>query len=466
MDGIGLDERLAGLIVAFALDALNLCQQLCKQGAQLHIVLDDKVGFAVFDLLDNHLVLGAFLVAPFGHELAVLHVRLRVGPAQLHAGELHHEAVADVIGIFRLVGLRIRHNAQFHHLGIGRIIQAEEVCAGFFQGRCIFAHGGGAHARKQLPGGMAQALVQVRMDFVRNGAPFLGQLNLLFIIREFRQGAGGQLLRGIVVRMGDIGDGDALGAVLLANPVCVGEVDADGRGRIAVAGEANGVDHLGADALDRSFLEARVHRRVVLEPLGVGAQDFRALGSLEVLDIHIAFPGSLAAQRVIVVFDEAVDEVHRADGVLHPFNVKLVPFAEVTGLVILDENAQGAFLDVVLRYLAGFAQLFADFLQGGGVQAANLPGKFHDFPGLVLDHLGVEAPGNGLGIRRVHNAGVVVFHFLARDAFIVVHGGKFYQVSGGFRGAALRPYGRVVDNVQEAVVLDAAGVQEGGEVFL
>ncbi len=313
---------------------------------------------------------------------------------------------------------------------------------------------------------MAQALVQVRMDFVGDGAPFLGQFNFLFVVGKLLQGAGGQLLCCIVIGMGDIGDGDALGTMLLTNPVRIGQVDADGRGRIAVAGQAHGIDNLGADALHGGFLEARVHRRVVLEPLGVGTQDFRALGSLEVLDVHVAFPGSLAAQRVIVVLDETVDEVHRADGILHPLDVEFIPLAQVAGFIIVDENGQRALLDVVFRHLTGFGQFFADFLQGGGVQAPNLPGQFRYLAFLIFHHFGVEPPGNRFRVCRVNDAGVIFFHFLARDIFIIVNGGKFHQVSGGFRGPALRPYGRIVNNVQQAFVFYATGVQQGGEILL
>ena len=152
---------------------------------------------------------------------------LGVGTTQFHAGELHHEAVADVIGIFGLVGLRVRHNAQFHHLRICGVVQPEEVCAGFFQGRCILAHGRGAHAGEQLARAVAQALVQVRVDFIGNGAPLLGHLHLFLIIGELGEGARGHLLRGVVVSVRDVGDGYALGAVLLADPVGVREINAD-----------------------------------------------------------------------------------------------------------------------------------------------------------------------------------------------------------------------------------------------
>ena len=351
--GIGFNECLSGLIVSFGLDALDFGKKLCKQGAELHVVVDHKVSFSVTDLLFNHIVLGALFVAPLGNELAVLHVGLSVGAAKLHACELDHEAVADVIGVFGLICLRVRHYAKLYHLGVCGEIQAEKVCAGFLQGRCILSHGGGAYPGKKLAGAVSKAFVEVRVDFIGHGAPFLGKLYLLLIVRELREGARGHFLCGVVVGVRDVCDGDALGAVLLAYPVCVGKIDADGRGRIAVSGKANGVDYLCRNTLDLFLAEAGINRGVVLEPLGVGAEGFRALGGLEVLDVHVALPGGFSAQRVIVVLNEAVYEIHRSDGVLHPFDVELVPLAEVSGVVVLYEEPQGTLLDVIFGNLAG-----------------------------------------------------------------------------------------------------------------
>ena len=210
MHGVGLNEVLSGLVVSLALDSLDLCQEFCKQGAELNVVIYNKVCFAVANLLLNHLVLGALLIAPFGNELAVLHVGLRVGTAKLHAGELDHEAVADVVGVFGLVSFRIRHYAKLYHLGICAEVQAEEVCAGFLQGSGIFTHGGGAYTGQKLAGAVAQALVQVCVDFAGNSAPLLLKLNLLVTVCKLLERACGQLLGGIIVGVGDVGNGDAL----------------------------------------------------------------------------------------------------------------------------------------------------------------------------------------------------------------------------------------------------------------
>ena len=100
--------------------------------------------------------------------------------------------------------------------------------------------------------------MKVGMYLVGDGEVLLGKLNLLLVPGELGQGTLGALLRGIVIRVCDVGDGHTLGAVLLADPVGVGKVDADGGGGIAVTGKARCVDDLGADALDLGFLEAWV----------------------------------------------------------------------------------------------------------------------------------------------------------------------------------------------------------------
>ena len=150
MHGVSLYESLSGLIVSFALDSLDFSKEFCEQGAEFHVIVHYKVGFAVTDLLFDDLVLGTLLKAPFRHKFTVLHMGLSVGASKFHAGELDHEAVADIICIFCLICLRIRHDAKFHHLGVCGIIQAEKVCSGFLKGRCIFSHCGGAHTGEEL----------------------------------------------------------------------------------------------------------------------------------------------------------------------------------------------------------------------------------------------------------------------------------------------------------------------------
>ena len=96
LHGIVLDECAAGLIVARRLYALHFAQQLAEELAQSLEVVDHDVALAILlDPLDD-VVLLAVLVAPFGYELAVAHVRLLDILACLDTCELCHHAVHDV----------------------------------------------------------------------------------------------------------------------------------------------------------------------------------------------------------------------------------------------------------------------------------------------------------------------------------------------------------------------------------
>ena len=77
---------------------------------------------------------------------------------------------------------------------------------------------------------------------------------------------------------------------------------------------------------------------MVLKPLGILGEFQCALRSLQVLDVHHRFPGGLASERVVVVLDETVDEVHGSRRVLQPFDIVLVPKPEVTAAVVRNQG--------------------------------------------------------------------------------------------------------------------------------
>ena len=81
VDGVVLHEGLAGFVVAFRLDALDFCEQVAEQAAEFLEVVDYEIGLAVADFLLDDVFGLAFLIAPVGDELAVLHVGLSVGLA-------------------------------------------------------------------------------------------------------------------------------------------------------------------------------------------------------------------------------------------------------------------------------------------------------------------------------------------------------------------------------------------------
>ena len=265
----------------------------------------------------------------------------RIFLAEFHAGELGHDAVADVGGIFSLVGILVGHDAEFHHLGIGAVVEPEKVGAGFFERALVLAERSRGNPREKLAAAVPKTFVEVGVYLVHSVAELLCELDFRLVPGELGEHAVGLLEGCRVVCVGDVCDGDALGSVFLANPVRVGEVDSDGRGRIGRSSEGHGVDHLRADALAFTLAETRVDGGVILEPLGVRAQDFGALGGGCILDVDKSFPGSLAAERVVVIFDETVNIVDCAEGVAHPLDIVFVPGAEVSAAVVGHELVDG-----------------------------------------------------------------------------------------------------------------------------
>ncbi len=127
LDAVGLDQRLAGLVVAFRLDALNLPELLGEDTTQRVVIVDDEVVFAVlFELLDN-LFIAAHFERPRGDQLAIAHVRLLEILAQLDAPQLQLQAVADVLVVGGLADVQRRHQAKFDELRVHDEVQRDQV---------------------------------------------------------------------------------------------------------------------------------------------------------------------------------------------------------------------------------------------------------------------------------------------------------------------------------------------------
>ena len=67
-------------------------------------------------------------------------------------------------------------------------------------------------------------------------------------------------------------------------------------------------------------------------------------------------------------------------------------------------------------------------------------------------------------VLRVHDAGVVLLHFLARDALVEVDGRFLHNVAGSVGGTALGIDGGVVDNLEEAFIGHPGLLHKRGKV--
>ena len=160
--------------------------------------------------------------------------------------------------------------------------------------------------------------------------------------------------------------------MLLADPVRIREIDAYRSGRIAVSAQCSGIDHLGGDALHRFLPETRVHGGIVLEPLGILAQDPCTLRGRMVLDIYKPLPGGLAAERVIVVLYKTVHEIHSPESVLHPLYIVFVPEFQVTCTVIFYKCGYILLLKVALSCLRSLLKFRYNLLQSRRIESSNL----------------------------------------------------------------------------------------------
>ena len=185
---------------------------------------------------------------------------------------------------------------------------------------------------------MAEALVKVCVNLIGEGEVFLCHGDFIIVPCELGKGALRRFLRRVVVGVGDVGDGHRFRTVFATNPISVRKIDSNRSRRVAIAGKCHGVNDFGGDAFHHRLAETRIDRRMVLKPLRVLRKFHGALRSLLITDVHESLPSSLAAERVVIVLYESVDKIHRPERVLHPFDVVLIPKAQVTGAVVVDKS--------------------------------------------------------------------------------------------------------------------------------
>lgn len=175
-----------------------------------------------------------------------------------------------------------------------------------------------------------------------------------------------------VVGIGDVVDGYRFRAVLLADPVGIGQVDADRRCGIAVAAEHRHGDDLGRDPLDLLLAVGRIDGRMVLEPLGVRRDDLRAVAGRRIDEIDVGLPRSLVTERVAVGLDEAIDEIDVRNRVAHPADVVAVELLQVAALIIGDQGGDVLLLRA-LGHRLGLLEPVDHALDRRRIHAADAP---------------------------------------------------------------------------------------------
>ena len=144
------------------------------------------------------------------------------------------------------------------------------------------------HTRQQFATTVTDTLVKIGMQIAAESTVFLIDSTDLIVNHELLVET--VAFRSLVISMHEIVDRDGLGAVLLANPVGIRQVDTDRRSRIAIAGKDSSRDHFRGHSLNLLFLVFRVGRRVVFEPLSIVRNELRTLGSCQVFEINHRLP--------------------------------------------------------------------------------------------------------------------------------------------------------------------------------
>ena len=162
----------------------------------------------------------------------------------------------------------------------------------------------------------------------------------------------------------------------------------------------------------------------------------------------MTLPGALAAQGIVVVLHETVHEVDGPEGILDPFYIELVPLAQIAGTVVLDQQPEGAFLNVVLSNEAGLLQLRAYLLDGGAIDAADLPGLLHHLS-VFLHHLGIQAVRYRTLVFWIRYGCVVRLNLVTGHAVIEIDGRSGHDIAVRCGAAPLGAHLRIVNIIHQ-----------------
>ena len=381
------------------------------------VVVHHNESFAVALFHFYHFVGFSFFVHPSGNQLTVAHVRFFNVFSGLNAGELRHQSIHYKLIIFGFVSFFIGQKTKFHYFRIGHIIQPEEVGTRFFYCGTVGFQRIRIDTRQQFARTMTKTFVKVGVQVVGDGCKILGTLAFGIAPHKFFGKAIAQ--RSLIVSFGDVFDGHRFRTVFGTNPVGIGQVHTDRSGGVTIAGKDGSCYHLGRNAFYFFFFEFRIDRRIVLEPLRVGAYGLGTFCRFYVFEVNDRFPACFHAQRVAVSFGKSVHEVDLRVQVLHPFDRILIVGVQVAGFVKAYQTPDHFLLLIVFGYCHCLFEPAHDAFDGLCVKSAYFICLFHKLA-VFFYKFAVQSVRNGSAVVRVFHIGIKSFHFGLCHAFAIV----------------------------------------------
>ena len=324
-----------------------------------------------------------------------------------------------------LISIGRRKEFQFHQFRVGYIIKSEQIGTGFFDRRTISLQSIRVHSRKQFAGTVSKAFVQIRMKLVRQIGISINQF--YFRVAVYKFFVESIAMSSFVISIGNISDSHGFRSVMRTNPVSIRKVDTNRCRRIKITGKDSGSDYFSRYTFHFIFLESFVHRRMVFKPLGITADNFRAVSRFDILEINQRFPTSFHAQRVAITFGKPVHKVNPRIKVLHPKNCILVKVLQVTRFIEPDQLADNRFLRLILSNSFRFLQPVDNLLNRLRIKSAYFPYLFLQLS-ILFHQTTVQAIRHRSLVLRVFHCIVEVFGFLLRHSVVVVAGGGQHKV--------------------------------------
>ena len=235
----------------------------------------------------------------------------------------------------------------------------------------------------------------------------------------------------LVVGFGDVFDGYRFRTVRCANPIGIGQIDTDGRGGVAVAGQYGCRDDFCRNAFHFFFLKLLIHRRMVFEPLCISTDGLGAFGCFGVFEVHYRFPTCFHAERVAVSFGKSVHKIDGRCGVGHPQNGVFVEGAQIACAVKLNQPFDDGTLLVVFGYVFRLFEPINHFFERSRVEPAHFVNLLAD-NAVAFHQFAVQPIRHRLGVVRVLHGVVESLGFGLCYAIVVVAGRGQHQVGTGF----------------------------------